>query len=150
MKSTKRLIRPEENNLMNIILDTNVLVSGLINPHGYPGVIIGLLLNNKIILCYDSRMLFEYEKVLSYPKFEFDKKDIQSLVDFIKEEGLPVISERVDYKLKDKSDLPFLEVVLSSNSKYLVTGNIKHYPDNIKDVHIITPAQFITNYFKNS
>ena len=57
---------------MKIVLDTNVLVSGLINPKGVPAKILNLMLNEKIIVLYDNRILREYETVLSRRKFRFE------------------------------------------------------------------------------
>ena len=132
---------------MKVILDTNVLISGLLNPYGAPGIIIGLLLNNKITVCYDSRILYEYEKVLSYPKFSFDKGDIESLIEFIKEEGLSTVAEPSGIILKDTNDIPFIEVGLASRAAYLIAGNKKHYPNKVIDLPVVTPSQFIQRYY---
>lgn len=133
---------------MKVILDTNVLVSGLLNPNGFPGIIIGLLLNGKIMVCYDSRIIFEYEKVLSYPRFHFDENDIIALIEYIKEQGSPVSAEPLKTRPVSPHDAMFLEVGLSSGAGYLITGNIRHYPHRINGLKVITPAQFIQEYFK--
>jgi putative PIN family toxin of toxin-antitoxin system len=56
---------------VKVVLDTNVIVSALINPYGAPASILGLVLEEKIELCYDTRILIEYRDVVMRPKFGF-------------------------------------------------------------------------------
>ncbi|MBN1308985.1 MAG: putative toxin-antitoxin system toxin component, PIN family [Chitinispirillaceae bacterium] len=56
---------------MTAVLDTNVLVSALLNPYGTPSSILNLIIKEKIILAYDVRILCEYEEVLHRPRFDF-------------------------------------------------------------------------------
>jgi predicted nucleic acid-binding protein len=44
---------------MKIVLDTNVIVSALLNSHGVPAQILGLVLNGTIKIIYDNRILEE-------------------------------------------------------------------------------------------
>ncbi|MCD6120421.1 MAG: putative toxin-antitoxin system toxin component, PIN family [Spirochaetales bacterium] len=69
---------------MEIVLDTNVLISGVINPDGKPARIINLLLNGKINILYDNRIIKEYLEALGREKFDFQAELIESLIDFIK------------------------------------------------------------------
>ena len=50
---------------MNVVLDTNVLVSGLISPFGPPADIVRLLAAGAIRVCYDACIFGEYREVLS-------------------------------------------------------------------------------------
>lgn len=43
-----------------VVFDTNVLVSGLLNPFGKPGIAVDLLLSGRIRLAYDDRLFIEY------------------------------------------------------------------------------------------
>ena len=68
---------------MRVALDTNVLVSGLLSPHGNCGEIVRMVSAGKVIPCHDARILSEYKEVLRRPKFPFRKEEIASLIDFI-------------------------------------------------------------------
>jgi uncharacterized protein len=57
---------------MSIVLDTNVLVSGLLNSNRKPGRIIDLVISGRIRLFYDDRILAEYADVLERPELEID------------------------------------------------------------------------------
>ena len=125
---------------MKIVLDTNVLVSGLINPKGVPAKILNLILNEKIIVLYDNRIIREYETVLSRRKFRFEKEIIEPLIDFIKHEGRFIAADPLRIKFKDEDDKMFLEVAKSGAAEYLITGNIVHFPN---EQFIVTPREFI-------
>ena len=56
--------------MIQIVLDTNVLVSGLLSPLNAPGRIIDALQIERIQLAIDDRIFLEYGEVLRRPKFE--------------------------------------------------------------------------------
>jgi putative PIN family toxin of toxin-antitoxin system len=130
---------------MKIVADTNVIVSGLLNPEGKPAQILNLILNQKLILLYDNRILSEYSDVLHRKKFKFPHFLIEPIIDFVKMDGEYVAAEPVKEKLPDESDTKFLEVALTGEAKYLITGNTSHYP---KMKLIKTPAEFIKIIFR--
>ncbi len=125
---------------MNIVLDTNVIVSALINSEGTPAQILNLSISGKIILLYDNRILSEYEEVLKREKFGFEKEWVNVIIDFIKNEGEFIAAEPLSSKFEDEADKKFYEVAKSGNAKYLITGNKKHYP---KEKLIVTPKEYI-------
>lgn len=125
---------------MNVVIDTNVIISGLLNPSGVPAKIINLILNEELTLLYDNRILNEYENVLNRKKFRFEREIIGSLLDFIKNEGLFIAANPISKHFTDESDKMFLEVASSGNAEYLITGNSAHFP---KDKFVLTPREFI-------
>jgi putative PIN family toxin of toxin-antitoxin system len=132
---------------VRVVIDTNILVSALLNPHGIPAEILGMLLEEKIVPCYDARILFEYSEVLRRPKFNFSKLEINSLIDFISGFGYLTIPRHSPYKIKDPGDVQFFEVTLGSQAAYLITGNIAHFPQQIGMTKVVSPAQFVKKYF---
>ena len=55
--------------MQRIVIDTNVIVSSLIQ-RGYPNSIINdLFIEQKFQLCISEKLLFEYYAVLERPKF---------------------------------------------------------------------------------
>jgi len=62
------------------VLDTNVLVSALINPYGAPGRIWDLVIHQQLVLGYDDRILVEYEQVLRRGKFGFDRDSVDAIL----------------------------------------------------------------------
>jgi putative PIN family toxin of toxin-antitoxin system len=128
---------------MKIVLDTNVIVSALINPQGIPGSILALVLNGKIQIAYDNRIIFEYIDVLSRKNFGFNKEIINNLIDYVRNDGEFINSEYSNVKFTDDTDKKFYEVFKSGEARYLITGNKKHFP---KEKGILLPKEFIESY----
>jgi putative PIN family toxin of toxin-antitoxin system len=134
---------------MKIVLDTNVLVSGLLNPYGSPSKIVRMVSSGDLALCYDVRLISEYQSVLSRPKFPFNQININALLDQIRACGIITAARPLSKQLPDPDDEPFLEVALAGKANCLVTGNLKHYPEkNKQDTLIVSPTEFLEIYRK--
>ena len=133
-------------NLITVV-DTNIIVSGLLKPNSYSGIIIKLILSGKIKLGFDDKIIHEYKEVLLRKKFGFEKELVGHILEGIVIDGINIISEPLNITLPDKNDLPFLEIAVAGNIKILITGNKKHFPkNNYKHVKIFSPADFIKSY----
>lgn len=125
---------------MRIVLDTNVLVSAVLNPNGAPARVLGSVLNRSVTLLLDNRILFEYEDVLRRERFGFPKVHVKALLDFVESEGEYIHAEAVEAPFDDDDDRRFYEVAVSGKADYLVTGNSGHFP---KDKMIVSPRRFV-------
>jgi putative PIN family toxin of toxin-antitoxin system len=74
-----------------IVIDTNVLVSGLLNPQGNPATIIRMIIARTIRTILDSRIFHEYDVVLKRPRFGFSPDDVNALLSFFKQIGLWIV-----------------------------------------------------------
>lgn len=127
-----------------IVLDTNVIISGILRPFSKAASILRLVADGTVQLAYDLRLLSEYRDVLSRPKFNFAKKDIEAFLDQIEQEGLLVSVKPLEIHLADADDEPFLEVALSGKVEAIVTGNKRHFPRReYEGVKILSPAEFL-------
>lgn len=134
---------------MRIVLDTNVLVSGLLSPYGAPAEMIRMVSSGELELCYDARILSEYRTVLLRPKFPFESFQVQVLLEQIEFEGYAVATKPLKQKLPNPDDEVFLAVALAGSAKYLVTGNLKHYPrEKRQGVSVVLPKEFLEIYLK--
>lgn len=128
---------------MRIVLDTNVLVSGLHNPNGAPGRIVDLILGARVQVLYDDRILAEYLDVLARPQLAIDPSLAQAVVGYIRLSGERVLTLPLDNgTLPDPDDLPFAEVAITGKADMLITGNMKHF-SKLKErgVTVLSPAQ---------
>jgi len=99
---------------MNIVLDTNVLVAGLLSPFGPCGQIVRMVSSGELPLCFDARILSEYEEVLGRPKFKFEKDKVIALLDHIRYRGLTTASSPLYLSLPDPDDEPFLKAAIAA------------------------------------
>ena len=125
---------------MKLVVDTNVLVSALMNLNGIPARILMSILRNDLGIIYDNRIIFEYMDVLSRKEFSFSSEIINELMKHIKNNGEYVNAGFSELKFTDESDKKFYEVYKSGSAHYLITGNSKHFP---KETGIVTPREFI-------
>ena len=133
---------------MTVVIDTNVLVSGLIQPDNTPGRIIDLLRADEITLAIDDRIYDEYSEVLSREHFSkyFSAAEKNLILDFISHDSVRVLCTKRIPDLPDQDDACFLEVALTANVP-LITGNIRHYPEHqCQGVQVITPGQFVEHF----
>lgn len=115
---------------MNIVLDTNVLISAMLSPGRKAYSILQSVFFEGFQVVYDSRIMDEYERVLHYEKFGFDEKDIEAILSPIRENGLHIVAHPIKaIPFNDESDRKFLEVAKTA-SAVLVTGNLKHFPED--------------------
>ncbi len=130
---------------MKVVIDTNVLVSALFTPMGTSSKALKIIMDYGRIL-YDSRIFTEYRLVLHREEFEFNENDVFNLLDFFRSKGINVpnpIPLPIS-KFKDRHDAPFLEVAVSEQVDFLITGNKRHFPGALAGgVKILSPGDFL-------
>ncbi len=134
---------------MRVVLDTNVLVSGLLSPFGNPAEIVRMVASGELSLCLDARTMSEYGEVLRRPKFGFEGDEVTALLDQIEHCGCTVAAGPLPVSLPDRDDDPFLEVAVAGGAECLVTGNVVHFPARLRrGVRVLSPAGFLAFYRK--
>jgi putative PIN family toxin of toxin-antitoxin system len=135
--------------MMDLVIDTNVLVAGLLLPFGACGEIVRMVSAGELTLSFDARILSEYKDVLRRPRFGFEEEKVAAFLDYIVHRGRAVASSPLSHSLPDPDDEPFLEVALASQSVCLVTGNQKHFPaERCQGAKVISANEFLI-FFKN-
>lgn len=134
---------------MKIVLDTNVLISGILNPSGPPGRIVDFLRNGFLQLVIDDRIFSEYTDVLRRKYFMryFEESEREDVIEYISKNSYYTSTRVVAHNMPDEGDVPFLEIAISENVP-LVTGNLKHYPKRARrSCIVLSPRQFLNEYF---
>jgi putative PIN family toxin of toxin-antitoxin system len=130
--------------MMDIVIDTNILVAGLLSPFGACGEIVRMVSAGELTLSFDARILSEYNQVLRRPRFGFEEEKVTAFLDYIVYHGRVVASSPLSRSLPDPDDEPFLEVALASQAVYLVTGNQKHFPaERCQGAKVVSPNEFL-------
>lgn len=132
---------------MNVVLDTNVLVAGLLSPFGSCGEIVRMVSSGELRLSFDARILTEYEEVLKRPKFKFEEDKVSTILDMIDRQGRTVAPSPLSFSLPDTDDEPFLEVATAGKVACLITGNSSHFPSKLCNrVKVLSPSAFLSFY----
>ena len=134
---------------MKIVLDTNVLISGLFPNRTPPAIILELIIEGHLQVCYNASILSEYRGVSLRVKFNFNREHINLILNHIEKSGYLVPSYPINIILPDEDDIIFIETAIIGKADYLITGNIKHFPKKeCKNIKVVTPAEFL-KIFKN-
>lgn len=132
------------------VIDTNVLVSALLSSHDDAATVqvVSKLFSGEVIPVFSNEILKEYNEVLRRKKFRFSEEMVSALVGAIQKYGITVDPTSTDEMLIDMKDLPFYEVAMEmrDDNAYLVTGNIKHFPEK---PYIVTANRFLEILMKN-
>jgi putative PIN family toxin of toxin-antitoxin system len=132
---------------VKVVLDTNVLVSGLLSPYGAPGELLRLVAVGALRLCYDVRILEEYREVLQRPAFPFARDRVDALLAQVTAEGVMVGATPLPAPLPDPDDEAFLAVALAGSARYLVTKNPRHFPSKYRQgMRVVSPGDFLAYY----
>lgn len=129
---------------MRIVLDTNVLVAGLLSPTGPPGWIVEAALAGEFDLVFDMAVRCEYEEVLARKELGLPSDRVDDLLSAIDHFSFEVVAAAPwPVGLPDPDDAPFLAVASATGST-LVTGNLRHFPVRCRrGVTVLSPRQFV-------
>lgn len=130
-----------------VVLDTNVLLSGLKSNRGYSYKLLEQLPNRRFDVCISVPLILEYESVLINHReaIGMSESDIKSVLDYLCLVGRKT---HIYYLwrpfLKDPFDDHVLEVAINSKSQYIVTHNKKDF-QNVGQfgIRVLTPKEFL-------
>lgn len=128
---------------MFVVIDTNIIVSALLSSKNDSATVqvMEKVFRQEIKPVYSKEIFAEYTNVLNRLKFHFSRELVEYMLSAIKQFGiLKEPKETVMVVLPDMKDVPFYRLILDSEDTYLVTGNIKHFP---QESRIITARQLI-------
>lgn len=120
------------------VVDTNVLVSGGLNPSGSPGrvlVAVERLLLRPVI---SADVMAEYRDVLNRPRLRLEPEWVACLLDNFEVLGLLLEPPPIDAaSLPDPGDAPFVALARYARCP-VITGNGRHFAG--AGVEVVTPA----------
>lgn len=135
--------------MIKIIIDTNVLVSSLIQK-SYPYLILNKLIQSEFEICISNELFEEYTNVLNRNKFKkipnFTKNSDFLLNYLFKISNVYNPQIKIDL-IKDKSDNKLLELAEESKADVLITGNFNDFNmSSYKNTLILSPKDFWEKY----
>ena len=129
---------------MRIVLDTNVLISGVLSATGPPGWIVEAVLAGDHELVFDAAIREEYAEVLHRSELALPAMRVDHLLSAIDRFGWEVAAvPRWPDPLPDPDDEPFLATA-GATASILITGNLRHFPVRLRHgVDVRSPRQFV-------
>jgi putative PIN family toxin of toxin-antitoxin system len=129
---------------VNIVCDTNVLVSGVLFG-GHAREILRLASRGVVINFISPDILREAENVLRRSKFGLHPEQVLEIIALFKDTfEIVTPSQRVQVISSDPQDNHIIEAALAARAKYIISGD-KHLLEQMKweDIHLVSPAQFM-------
>lgn len=134
------------NTNMNIVIDTNVIVSGLQSDKGYSYKLLKMLPDSRFDICISVPLILEYEEQIKYHLADFYTADeLNGFIDYICS-----IAKNVSIYylwrpfLKDSLDDHVLELAIASQSKYIITFNVRDFAGAERNgITVLKPKEFI-------
>lgn len=132
---------------MKVVLDTNVLLSGLMAPAGTPGRVVAAWFEARFDVVMSLEQLGEIGRALGYPKIRrklgWDEQRIEQFIRqlYLRAEIVELRPTAIEIP-RDPHDVPILATLTAAGADILVTGDRdllelrERYP-------IQTPAEFV-------
>ena len=136
---------------MRIVLDTNVLLSALLSPHGSPDAIYRAWQKDRFDLVTSSAQIDELRRASRYSKFKdvLQPHRVGTMVNNMRRsvmlDALPPLPKGIE--VTDPNDGFLLSMAMVGEADYLVTGDhhaglLQH--GRVGRTRIVTPATFCT------
>lgn len=129
--------------MIRAVLDTNVVVSGLLNSKGPPALILKHALLRRFRLYLSPALLDEYKKVLPRERLRLDPEQIDRLLLLLRSKAILITPRKYLRIASDPEDNKVIECALAGRADFIVTGNIRHFPAQFQDIRVITPRDFL-------
>ena len=145
----KRLLGQErKRRVIKCVIDTNVIISAILNPKGIPGKIVEAWFKHEFLAVTSEFLLQELQRVLHYRHIQriklISEKEINKFVrDIINTSQLIEVSSVIDVVRKDTADNQVLAAALDGQVNFIVSGN-HHLLDlgHFRGIKIVKPIEF--------
>jgi putative PIN family toxin of toxin-antitoxin system len=129
--------------MIRVVLDTNIIVSALLQRLGPPAQVFALAMDESIQMCVSGAIYAEYEDVISRPRLSLSTEVISDALRAIRENSLWFRPTDTVQACSDPDDDMILECAQAACADYLVTGNLRHFPASWKRTTIVTARQLL-------
>lgn len=127
------------------VLDTNVLVSGVLHPGRAAGELLARAVAGDFTPAYDARILAEYHEVLGRRKFGLPPTLVSGFLNEFMARGTLITPWSTPAGLPDPDDEIFYMVARQSADQIIVTGNHRHFPaTKISPVRALTVREALS------
>ncbi len=131
-----------------VVIDTNVLISGIIQQSGFPFRVVKMWENSSVVLLTSAATIEEAERVLNYPKiktsYKLTEDDINHVIsNLIKYSVLAGNLPGLNIIKEDPEDNYILATAVAGKADYIISGD-KHLLElnTFRGIAVVTPKEF--------
>lgn len=129
--------------MIRVVLDTNIVVSALLQPLGPSAQVFLLALGDTVQMCVSGSIFAEYEEVIRRPRLCRTEETILAALETIRTKAFWVKPSDPVRACSDPDDDVFLECAQAGSASYLVTGNVRDFPARWVGTEVVTPRRFL-------
>lgn len=130
--------------MKTIVIDCNVFVSAFIGSKTCYKVLEKAFCDYKV--CFSEATLQELSETLKRPKFKGLLKTARVKITFelLHSLGIFLAPAPNGVMLPDPDDAIYLDLAVSAGAEYIITGNKKHFPEELcQGIKVISPSEFL-------
>ncbi len=132
--------------IMRVILDSNILLSALISPHGAPDTIYRAWRSSRFELVTSHVQLDEIRRASRYPKLKaiLQPAEVGTMINNLRR-ALVLEYLSIEAEIDDPDDAFLVAMALASNADYLVTGDRNAgllQREHVERTRIVTASTF--------
>lgn len=129
---------------LRVVLDTNVIVSGL-GWRGPAGQVLDAAMDGRITPITSPPLLAELRRVLAYPKLAGVIPGGAGLADLVEASSIVVVPRRTFSLVDDESDNRVVEAAVEGDAEVIVSGDDDLLSlGSVEDIPVETPRDFLT------
>ncbi len=130
--------------MLHVVLDTNILVSGVLYI-GKPKRVIDLALSGKIEIISSAETIDEFKRVIVRDKFKLSKSEQEDKINFvIRLSRIILVKSKFKVVEDDPDDDKFIQAAYDGKARYIVSGD--HHLKDLKEfagIKIVTASQLL-------
>ena len=133
---------------LRCVLDTNVLISAGISPHGTPRRVLQWVIEHGVLLASKETLNEFASRFIMRDKFDrYASKEARKQFVAITSAAAEVVPITTRVRIsRDPDDDMFIALAVDAQADFIITGNTKHFPAKHQRIAVVTPAQFSADY----
>ena len=130
------------------VLDTNVLISAAISPHGTPLRVLRWVVEHGALLASEASLTELRTRFVVRTKFDRylgPSGRERFVVEVVASSEILAITSMVSV-CSDPDDNRFIELTIDGRADCIVTGNTRDFPETHGGIVVMTPAEFVRTW----
>lgn len=128
-----------------VVLDTSVLIAGLLSPRGAAAALVDAFFGDRLLLAHTPQIFSEYAEVMERPEFSpaITPADRMGVILKLNFSGIAVKPAPVPTDdWPDADDLPFVAAALATEAKIIITLNPRDFiPALALGLRVLSPSE---------
>lgn len=128
---------------MRVVLDTNILISACWKPGGNESQVLALALANRLTVCVSKTLETEYRDVARRKKFAQHRESLEAAIEALLAVAHEVQPSQTCAACSDPDDNQLLDCALAAQARFVVTGNLRHFPAEWQGIQVINARRLL-------